>query len=70
MEYYGNRDKGCGTIGSRAFADSAVRVVEIPGPVVSIAEDAFDGCGKIMFISSDEKVRTYAEEHGFVVAAP
>ena len=62
--------KGCKTIGSRAFADSAIRMVEIPGPVASIADDAFSGCGKIMFISKDEKVKNYAAQHGFVVIEP
>ena len=62
--------KGCGTIGSKAFADSAVRTVVIPGPVTTIADDAFEGCTDILFISSDETVKTFATKHGFVVAAP
>lgn len=62
--------EGCKEIGSKAFANSAVRVVEFPGPVTSIAGDAFDGCGKIMFVSTDKTVKTFAKDHGFVVAAP
>ena len=53
-----------------AFADSAVRNVVIPGPVTSIEDDAFSGCGNIMFISSDPVVKTFAAEHGFVVVEP
>ncbi len=62
--------KGCGTIESKAFANSAVRTAVIPGPVTSIADDAFEGCTGIMFISKDEKVKTFAKKHGFMVAAP
>ncbi len=62
--------KGCGTIESKAFANSAVRTVVIPGPVTSIADDAFEGCTDIMFITNDEKMKTFAKKHGFMVAAP
>ncbi len=62
--------EGCGMIGSKAFADSAVRTVVIPGPITSIADDAFDGCGRIMFISKDKKVKIFAADHGFVAVDP
>ena len=62
--------EGCGTIGSMAFADSAIRNVVIPGPVISIVDDAFSGCGNIMFISSDPAVKNYAADHGFIVMEP
>ena len=62
--------KGCGTIGSMAFADSAVRNIVIPGPVISIEDDAFSGCGNVMFISSDPMVKTFAADHGFIVVKP
>ncbi len=40
---------GCTAIGSRAFADCPNLVyVRIPASVVSIAEDAFAGCGQVM----------------------
>ncbi len=62
--------EGCSKIESKAFANSAVRVIEIPGPVTFIADDAFAGCMKIMFVSSDETVKAYAADHGFVAVDP
>ena len=61
---------GCGTIGNQAFGSSAVRTVVIPGPVTSISGSAFSGCGKIMFITTDPKVKTFAAEKGHIVVDP
>lgn len=62
--------KGCKEIGSKAFANSAVRAIEIPGPVTYIADDAFEGCQDVMFISNDKKVKVFAANHGFIVVDP
>lgn len=40
--------QGCTTIGSRAFADcEELLYVQIPDSVSRIADDAFEGCGKM-----------------------
>lgn len=62
--------EGCGVIGDHAFDGSAVRTVVIPGPVSSIADNAFYECGKIMFITADQTVKEFAENHGFVTVEP
>ena len=62
--------EGCVEIESGAFADSAARSVSIPSTVARIADDAFDGCGKIILVTANETAIGYAEEHGLLVAEP
>ena len=59
---------GLTTIGSRAFADNrALRLVELPASVTTIADDAFEGCNELMeFVCpKGSYVETFAVEHGF-----
>ncbi len=41
--------EGIRRICSRAFADSSLHAINLPGTIEFIADDAFDGCGKIEF---------------------
>ena len=54
-EYEGNRTlkevdlpQSLTSIGSRAFADSTLQYIYIPAGVTSIADDAFEGCAKLL----------------------
>ncbi len=60
----------CRIVGSRAFADSAVRTVHIPNSVTYIASDAFSGCARIIFRTNNQTAVSYANSHGFLVLAP
>lgn len=60
----------CSAIGDKAFADSAVRTVYVPDSVREIAEDAFSGCARIIFITKNQTAAAYASSHGFLVLAP
>ena len=62
--------KGCKTIGSKAFENSCIRTVIVPASVTSIAEDAFDDCDRIIFITQNSVAKRYARKHGFLVLDP
>ena len=61
---------GCVTIGAGAFRDSGVRTVTIPWTVMQIADDAFDGCGKIIVKTDNPVAVQYAAGHGMLVVNP
>ena len=61
---------GCKSIGAGAFRDSRIRTVTVPASVTQIAEDAFDGCGKIIFKTNGTDAVRYASEHGILVVDP
>lgn len=58
---------GCGFISDGAFRDSAIRTATIPDTVAWIAEDAFEGCGRLIFKTNNETAIQYAQEHGIIV---
>ena len=61
----------CIEIGSRAFADSRVRMIRIPGSVTEISRDAFDGCGQIVVIAeADTQAAVFADEKGLIRVKP
>lgn len=61
----------CIEIGSRAFADSRVRMIRIPGSVTEIAGDAFDGCGQIVVIAeAGTQAAVFADEKGLIRVKP
>ena len=56
----------CTAIASRAFANANDIALYMPNSVTDIADDAFDGCGKVTFIcESDNAAAAYAAENGF-----
>lgn len=57
---------GCTAIGKRAFADNeSLLAVYMPDSVTGIAQDAFEGSGKVRFIcESENSAAGYAEKHG------
>ena len=61
---------GCTSISSGAFAYSKVRTVNIPDSVTDIDDTAFNGCGKIIFVTSNQTAIDYASEKGMWVAKP
>ena len=60
--------EGCTVISNRAFADCvSLRLIRLPASVVSIAEDAFQGCGQITIIAPRiSKAHEYAEANSFI----
>ncbi len=61
--------EGARTIGPRAFAGmTSLQYVRIPASVTAIAEDAFQGCGKITLAGDSDLVREYAQAHGYPLA--
>jgi hypothetical protein len=61
---------GCKTVGAGAFRNSGVRTVTLPASVTKIAADAFDGCGKLIFITDSPAAAEYAEGKGILVTEP
>ena len=60
--------EGCETIGARAFAESGVRVLSIPSTVTSIADDAFEGCGRLLFLTGgNDVISAFARSHGVFI---
>ncbi len=63
--------EGLVSIGSRAFADSSLRKINLPGSLNFIANNAFDGPDKV---SITAKAGTFgydwAVEHGYILPAP
>ena len=74
--FLGNRattlviSSGCEMIRKNAFGNSSLRTVTVPESVIQIADDAFEGCNKIIFITSNNIAVRYAAEHGFPVINP
>ena len=61
----------CREIGPRAFADSAVTTAYVPGSAaLTIADDAFAGCSRILFVTGNAAVIAYAKAHHQLVAEP
>ena len=61
---------GCESIGAGAFKNSKLRTVTVPASVTQIAEDAFAGCGKIIFITTSTAALEYAAEKGHFAVNP
>lgn len=61
---------GCESIGAAAFKNSKLRTVAVPASVTQIAEDAFAGCGKIIFITTSTAALEYAAEKGHFAVSP
>lgn len=61
---------GCTSIGAGAFANSKVRTMVIPDSVASIDNTAFDGCGRIIFKTSNSAAKEYAVNHSMMVVVP
>lgn len=59
---------GCLTIGERAFAQSeALKCVVLPGSVIEIAEDAFEGCvDLVIFAPQNSAAHIYAQKYGYI----
>ena len=60
----------CERIGMRAFANSWVRTVVIPSGVQEIANDAFEGCGRLIMITDNPVAIQMAEGRGDFVVSP
>ena len=75
MAFYGDTSiekvilhEGVAEIGSYAFGYSSVREIVLPASVTYIAEDAFVGCGQVIFSAPDGSyAHTWAVEHGYSV---
>ena len=61
---------GCTEIGAGAFMNSGIRLATIPASVTKIADDAFAGCGKLLFKTSCSAAEEYAAKHGITVIDP
>ncbi len=58
--------EGCGSIGSRAFADCAnLLEVEIPSSVAFIADDAFDNVDPVLIVESGSAGEAAADRRGW-----
>jgi len=53
------------TIGARAFADSAIKLITIPATVTDIAPDAFEGCDVVILTTAGSYAELFANDHGF-----
>ena len=64
--------ENCREIGTRAFAESEIRTVYINSNNLTIADDAFEGCKRILFINNGvyDSVSEYAAENGYLVIEP
>ena len=52
-------------IENRAFANSSVSAVKLPQSLIYIADDAFEGCGRVGFLcESENSAAAYAQAHG------
>jgi len=57
----------CTSIGAYAFADMPnLKEVYIPDSVNSIAQNAFDGCGRLMVYAGSDYIIRYAVDHEMV----
>ena len=77
--FYGNGAKkvvlprSCWKIESKAFANSKVKTVLFPENMTlyynsdNIADDAFANCRGLVFVTTNENVIKYAQEHGITV---
>ena len=61
---------GCEEIESGAFRNSGIRTVSVPTSVTRIANDAFAGCGRLIFRTTNSEAVRYAQEHGDIVVDP
>ena len=61
---------GCEAIRGNAFGNSRLRTVSVPESVTQIAENAFAGCGKIIFRTSNPVAVRFAAEHRMPVLSP
>ena len=61
---------GCEAIRGNAFGNSRLRTVSVPESVTQIAENAFEGCGKIIFRTSNPVAVRFAAEHRMPVLSP
>lgn len=63
---------GCTKIGAGAFRNSCVRTMYVPSSVTTVADDAFDGCGRIIFILdvSDSDFADFVRGKGHMAAEP
>ncbi len=63
--------EGAERIGSKAFADSTLKAINLPDSIQNIADDAFDGCDPLtVTVESGSYAHTYAQGKGidFVLA--
>ncbi len=58
------------TVEAKAFADSRIRTVYFSDRDVEIADDAFDGCERLIFVTDNQDAIDYAAAHGYLVIAP
>jgi len=59
--------EGTTEIRSRAFADSSLAEIDLPGSLTFIAEDAFDGCGLVAIYTHNNQVAVdFALDHGII----
>lgn len=57
------------SIGSRAFADSGLKIIYLPENITYIADDAFEGCTNVVAIVSDDSyAQKWCSEHGISYA--
>ena len=61
---------GCEEIESGAFRNCGIRTVSVPDSVKKIADDAFDGCGRIIFKTNSDLALQYAKDHRMLTADP
>jgi len=55
---------GCTSIESRAFADSKIISVHIPADNCAIADDAFEGCGRVyIYCAEDSEVAAWCDRN-------
>ena len=56
------------SIGERAFSNSNIYAVVVTGDIISAEVNAFEGCGKIIFIAdADSNAAVWAEANGYTV---
>lgn len=55
----------CSVIGTKAFANSNVKLLYIPACVIHIAPDAFENCEVSFITSAESDTEAFALEHGF-----
>lgn len=60
--------EGTARIGSRAFADSGLKIINLPDSLQTIAADAFEGCaGLTATVSKNSYAHTYCVANGIAV---
>ena len=60
----------CRTVGSGTFANSKIRTVYVLSSDIQIADDAFSGCERLIFVTDNESAVQYAADHDYLVIAP